>query len=104
MDRPGIECPGFVEDAATFLGGGRVVAVPAVAGSGIQVKTLDAIAAGRPTVATTLALRGIDSPPATVRVADEPAEMAAAIGDGVARAGGRRARPRGGALGRPAPG
>ena len=55
--------------------------VPAVAGEGVQIKTLDAIAAGRPTVATTIALRGIDSPPSTVRIADEPEAMAAAIGD-----------------------
>ena len=78
-DRPNVTCTGFVDDAAAFLGSGRVVVIPTVAGEGIQVKTLDAIAAGRPTVATSLALRGIDSPPPTVRIADDPAEMAAAI-------------------------
>ena len=77
---PGVTCAGFVEDSMSFLAAGRVVVVPAVAGEGVQIKTLDAIAAGRPTVTTSLALRGIDSPPSTVRVADEPEAMAAAIG------------------------
>ena len=76
---PNVSCTGYVEDPLAFLAAGRVVVVPAVAGEGIQIKTLDAIAAGRPTVATSLALRGIDSPPATVRVADDPEAMAAAI-------------------------
>ena len=80
-DRPNVICAGFVEDPAAFLGSGRVVVIPAVAGEGIQVKTLDAIAAGRPTVATTLALRGIDAPPPTVRIADDPRTMAAAIAE-----------------------
>ena len=80
-ERPGVCCTGYVEDPLAFLAAGRVVVVPAVAGEGIQVKTLDAIAAGRPTVATSLALRGIDSPPGTVRVADEPEAMAAAISE-----------------------
>ena len=78
-ERRGVVCTGFVDDPGTFLAHGRVEVVPARAGSGVQVKTLDAIAAGRPTVATRIALRGIDSPPGTVHVADEPADMAAAI-------------------------
>lgn len=78
-ERRGVVCTGFVDDPQTFLAQGRVVVVPARAGSGVQVKTLDAIAAGRPTVATPIALRGIDSPPGTVHVADEPEEMASAI-------------------------
>lgn len=76
-----VTCVGFVDDPASFLGSGRIVVVPAVAGEGIQVKTLDAIAAARPTVLTRLALRGIPSPPPSVRIADEPTEMAAAIAE-----------------------
>jgi hypothetical protein len=62
-----------------FLQGGRVVAVPSTAGAGMQIKTLDAIASGRPVVATSIAMRGIDGAPPTVTVADEPREFADAL-------------------------
>jgi len=78
-DRSGITCLGRVPDAGDFLSKARVIVVPAVAGAGVQVKTLDAIATGRPTVATPLAMRGIDDPPPTVRVAEDPRKMAAAV-------------------------
>jgi hypothetical protein len=76
---------GVVPDAGAFLRGSRVVAIPSVAGSGVQVKTLDAIAAGVPVVATSVALRGIPDPPPTVRVADDPREFAAAVSEVLAR-------------------
>jgi hypothetical protein len=67
---------GRIDDPETFLAGARVVAIPAVAGAGIQVKTLDAIAAGAWIVATPLALRGVADPPGSVTVAAEPAAFA----------------------------
>ena len=70
---------GEVDDASAFLAGGRVIAIPARAGAGVQVKTLDAIATGRPVVATSLAVRGLGDLPGTVTVADEPAAFAAAL-------------------------
>lgn len=70
---------GPVDDAGAFLAAAGVIAVPARAGAGVQIKTLDAIASGRPVVATSLALRGIGDPPPTVRVADDPVRFAAAI-------------------------
>lgn len=70
---------GPVDDAAAFLARARVIVVPARAGAGVQIKTLDAIASGRPVVATSLALRGIPDPPPTVRVADDPAQFAREI-------------------------
>jgi len=76
---------GRVADAAEFLGKARCIAVPSVAGDGIQIKTLDAIAIGRPVVATHHALRGIESPPLRVRVVDAPQEFAAALREAVAR-------------------
>lgn len=72
---------GEVPDAAAFLATGRVIAIPSRAGSGVQVKTLDAIATGRPVVATTVALRGLGDPPAGVRSADDPARFAALLGE-----------------------
>jgi hypothetical protein len=61
---------GRVADAHAFLAGARAVAVPAVAGSGVQVKTLDAIASGAAVVATSTAVRGLGDLPASVAVAD----------------------------------
>lgn len=76
---PGSRFAGRVPDAATFLGQAAAIAVPAVAGSGVQVKTLDAIASGAPVVTTTVGLRGIDDAPPSVRVADDPEGFAAAL-------------------------
>jgi glycosyltransferase involved in cell wall biosynthesis len=80
---PNIACLGRVEDAASFLRSSRVVAVPSVAGGGLQIKTLDAIAGGTPVVATPTAMRGIDDPPPTVRVAEDPQAFAAGIDEGL---------------------
>lgn len=73
---PRIRYEGRVADADAFLAGARVVAVPSLAGSGVQVRTLDAIAAGAWLVATPTALRGIADPPPSVAVAQDPAGFA----------------------------
>jgi glycosyltransferase involved in cell wall biosynthesis len=78
-DVAGLHVRGRVPDALEFLQSARVIAVPSVSGAGVQVKTLDAIASGRPVVATRVALRGIDDPPATVTVVDDPADFAGAL-------------------------
>ena len=70
---------GFVPDAGDFLRQCRVVAIPSTLGSGIQIKTIETLALGVPTVATPVAMRGIDEPPPTVRIASDAREMAAAI-------------------------
>lgn len=67
---PRIELVGVVPNAAEFLAGARVIAVPSVRGGGVQVKTLDAIASGVPVVASPAALRGIGAVPASVQRAD----------------------------------
>jgi len=77
---------GRVADAADFLAGARVIAVPSVKGDGIQIKTLDAIAIGRPVVATPFALRGIDELPARVRAAQSPRAFADALRAALAKA------------------
>jgi hypothetical protein len=71
---------GLVPDAQAFLRRARVVAVPSTRGTGIQVKTLDAIASGSALVATPLALRGIEDQPSSVEVAATAAEFAERIG------------------------
>jgi glycosyltransferase involved in cell wall biosynthesis len=83
--RAGVVGRGRVPDAAAFLRSARVVAVPSVAGAGVQIKTLDAIASGREVVATSTAARGLDDLPATVTVTDDAHAFAAALADAARR-------------------
>ena len=76
---PDVEVCGVVTDAAEFMRDARVVAVPSVAGGGVQVKTLDAVASGVPVVATAPAARGLEGLPASVAVTDEPGDFADAL-------------------------
>jgi polysaccharide biosynthesis protein PslH len=76
----GVTARGRVPDAAAFLQSARVVAVPSVAGGGLQIKTLDAIASGRPVVATPVAMRGIADPPPTVAIAADGPAFAREVG------------------------
>lgn len=89
---PNVRFCGRVPSAQAFLRGGRALAIPATAGAGVQIKTLDAIASGVPVVATTRALRGIDDPPVTVAVADDPGKFAAALIAAVAASADRDSR------------
>lgn len=73
---PNVHYHGFVQDPFKFLLQSRVVAIPAVSGGGIQVKTLDGIATGMPIVVTALGIRGINDPPATVFVAESGEDFA----------------------------
>src|SRR5205085_3198290 len=73
---PNLLVRGFVRDAQEFMAGARVVAVPSVAGGGVQVKTLDAVACGVPVVATGVAARGLEDLPASVAIADDAAPFA----------------------------
>jgi hypothetical protein len=82
---PHVTFQGAVEDATRFLARGRAIAVPVQAGAGVQIKTLDAVATGRPVVATSLALRGLDELPPTIELADDPVEFADRLTDAVAR-------------------
>jgi hypothetical protein len=76
---PGVRYCGFVPDPLGFLAGARVVAVPAVGGAGVQVKTLDAIASGARVVASPTAVRGLESPPSSVHLAGTAEEFAREI-------------------------
>lgn len=76
-----VEYCGFVPDAQTFMAQSKVIAIPSVAGGGVQIKTLDAIASGLPIVATPTALRGILDYPSFVKVALTPDEFAYSLVD-----------------------
>jgi len=73
---PNVEYKGFVPDAKEFMVQAKVLAIPATSGGGIQIKTLDSIGLGMSIVATPFALRGIDNPPSTVKIAKHPKEFA----------------------------
>lgn len=70
---------GFIDDPVEFMHKARVLVVPSVAGAGIQLKTIEAIASGTPIVSTTLGVRGLGNLPGFVAVEDEPAAFASAL-------------------------
>ncbi|WP_157959683.1 glycosyltransferase [Devosia submarina] len=70
---------GFVPDAAGFVASARVLAIPTITGAGIQLKTIEAIASGTPTVSTSLGLRGLTDLPGYVAAADTPEQFATAL-------------------------
>lgn len=63
---------GFVEDANIFMRSSKVIAIPSIAGDGVQIKSIQAISLGQQIVATSFALRGIENVPIYVTFADEP--------------------------------
>jgi len=77
---PGVEVLGEVEDPWTVLGGTGIAVIPIASGSGMRVKAVEALAAGRPVVTTPTGIEGI---PAThkehVWIAADAVEFAAAI-------------------------
>jgi glycosyltransferase involved in cell wall biosynthesis len=79
-DRPGIRMHHDVPAMQPFIDAARIALVPLRIGSGTRLKALEAMAAGRPLVGTTIGLEGlglVDGRQAMVR--DEPAAMADAI-------------------------
>jgi glycosyltransferase involved in cell wall biosynthesis len=56
---PGVETTGPVEDALSEIAAASVVIAPLRVGSGTRIKILEAWAAGRPVVATPLAMEGL---------------------------------------------
>ncbi len=75
----GLSVIGEVRDAAATLAAARVIVVPSIGGPGLHTKTLVAMTAGRPVVATPQALRHIDERPAFLTLEDDPTRFAAAI-------------------------
>ena len=77
---PAIEFVGQVERLEDFYGSVRVIIVPLRYGSGVKLKTVEAVQYGVPTVATTVGAEGIDlDEPGAVLVVDEPEEFAASV-------------------------
>jgi glycosyltransferase involved in cell wall biosynthesis len=81
-DRPSIAVHADVESTVPFLERSRVAVVPIRVGSGSRMKALEAMAAGRPVVGTTIGLGGLEVRDGIeCRIADEPLRFAAAIAD-----------------------
>jgi hypothetical protein len=76
---PGVSFVGPVDDAIGFVRSGRVVPLISRAGSGVQLKTIEAFELGLPAVVTSRSLRGIGTAPRNCTVADNPVDFADAL-------------------------
>ncbi len=56
----GITCAGTVPNADAFIGDKKILIVPIHSGGGIRVKILEAMAAGKVVISTTVGMQGID--------------------------------------------
>jgi glycosyltransferase involved in cell wall biosynthesis len=76
--RDGITVHGFVPSMAPFFAAAHAVVVPILTGAGIRVKIVEAMAAGRALVSTSLGWEGLAhvEPGRHLLVADEPAAFA----------------------------
>ena len=71
-----ITVTGFVDDIRPYMDRAQVYLCPMRDGGGTRLKILDALSMGKPIVATTMALEGIDvTPEKEVLVADTPDEF-----------------------------
>jgi glycosyltransferase involved in cell wall biosynthesis len=79
-DRPGITVVGPVPEMGPYFDRAHAVIVPILAGAGIRVKIVEAMAAGRAIISTSLGWEGLPHlvPGEHLLVADEPAQFAQA--------------------------
>lgn len=76
---PQVKLVGRVPDADAFLRSCHVVALSSRAGTGVQLKTIEAMQLGLPAVATTLSCRGFTALPGNFTLADTPDAFARAL-------------------------
>jgi glycosyltransferase involved in cell wall biosynthesis len=77
---PGVELSGFVDDLRPHLARAAGVVVPLRMGGGTRLKVVEAMAMGRPIVATSLGAEGIEAEPGReILLADGPAAFAEAV-------------------------
>jgi glycosyltransferase involved in cell wall biosynthesis len=78
--RPHVEGVGFVPDERPYVARGRVFVAPIRHGSGVRTKILNALAMGRPVVATSKGAEGLLLEPGrSIVIADTTAEFASAV-------------------------
>lgn len=74
---PGVSIHGTVPSVMPYLTAARIALVPLQVGSGTRLKALEAMAAGRPVVGTTVGLEGLGiTDGVQAAIADEPTAMA----------------------------
>lgn len=78
VDHAGVRFVGRVPDARSFMQASHAVPLISRAGSGIQLKTIEALELGLPCVATRASLRGIETLPENCVVEDDPEAFARA--------------------------
>ncbi len=76
---PGVKFVGRVPDAQEFVLSAAAIPLVSQAGTGVQLKTIEAFELGLPTVATTRSLRGIDYRPSNCTAVDDPKAFAEAL-------------------------
>jgi glycosyltransferase involved in cell wall biosynthesis len=75
-----VQVLGFVPDIRPIVQRASVFVAPVRVGSGTKIKVLNAMAQGKPVVATTIAAEGIDvTPEENILIADDPKEFAEKI-------------------------
>ncbi len=78
---PRIEVTGFVDDVRPFFARATAAICPIRDGGGTRIKVLDALAQGKPLIATTIGCEGLDVvPDRDVLIGDTPEAFAAQIG------------------------
>ena len=89
---PAVTLVGRVPSAGHFLRSCRLIALSSRAGTGVQLKTIEAMQLGLPAVATALSCRGFTALPANFTLADTAGDFARAVTERVAaiRAGDRQ--------------
>lgn len=76
----GAEAVGVVDDLRAEYRRAAVALIPLRVGSGLKIKTVEALAAGLPCVTTTVGAEGVPHPPeAAVAIADDAPSFAAAV-------------------------
>ena len=80
LDRPNIECEGFVADVREAYRRAEIVLAPLTASAGTNIRVLEAMAMGRVVIATAAGLNGLDLQPGhDVILAADADAMAASI-------------------------
>lgn len=80
LDIPGVHCMDEVPSADEFIADKKILIVPLWSGSGIRVKILEAMAAGKVVISTVAGIKGIDAKPKEhYLAANEPDDFVKAI-------------------------
>jgi glycosyltransferase involved in cell wall biosynthesis len=75
----GVEVTGTVPDVGPYLERSAVVVAPVRHGGGTRVKVIEALAAGKAVVTTSIGAEGVHAPQDVLTVADGPTAVAAAV-------------------------